>query len=38
MDIKIYTTPTCSYCSQAKHFLGRTCGTLQGIQCDGRQM
>lgn len=21
MDIKIYTTPTCSYCSQAKHFL-----------------
>lgn len=21
MDIKIYTTPTCSYCAQAKQFL-----------------
>lgn len=22
MDVKIYTTPTCGYCHQAKHFLG----------------
>jgi glutaredoxin-like YruB-family protein len=23
MDIKVYTTPTCSYCTQAKHFLAQ---------------